>query len=60
MSLFGSLIGAALDVVTLPVDVVSDVVTAGNGEESAISRKARRLNRDVDQIMEDIENLELI
>ena len=47
--MFGSLLNAVANVVTIPLDVVSDVVTLGGTlteEESAIKKKLDKISKD--------------
>lgn len=56
MGLFGKLIALTIDTVTLPLDVAKDVVTLGGAatdEESAIARKLRKLQNEVDELGDD-------
>lgn len=60
MGFFGKLIKTSIDLVTLPVDVVKDVVTLGGAatdEESAIKKKLERLGDDVEEIREEADKL---
>ena len=60
MSLFGSLLKTGFDLVTLPVDVVHDVVTLGGAltdEDSALVNKAEKLLDDADDISDDLGDL---
>jgi len=56
MGLFGKLIALTIDTVTLPLDAAKDVVTLGGAvtdEESAIARKLRKLQNEVDELGDD-------
>lgn len=60
MGLFGSILKTAVDVVTIPVDVVSDVATLGGAiteTNSAIETKIKRLGNDLEDIRDDVSEL---
>lgn len=60
MGLFGKLLKTAIDVVTTPIDIVSDIVTMGgtlNDEESAVVKKARRLKNDLEETRDEVDKL---
>ena len=57
MGLFGDLIGGALEVVTAPLDITSDVL---NGNTRNTERKIRALKERTRDIVEDIEDLDLL
>jgi hypothetical protein len=61
MSIFGKLLKTGLDVVTLPVDVVKDVVTGGGltteREEPYTWSKLKRLDNDTEEIRDEIDKL---
>ena len=55
MGLFGGLFKLAADAVTLPLDVVKDVVTLGGeitDEESTILKKLGKLDDDMDELLD--------
>ena len=52
MGVFGSLIKSVVDVATLPLDVVKDVVSFG--EEEATIDKIDEIGEDLDNIIDDI------
>jgi hypothetical protein len=57
MGLFGKLLRLTVDVVTLPVNAVSDVFTLG-GElsesgESAVKKKLEKIEEELDEIADD-------
>lgn len=51
MGLFGSIVRTAVNVATLPVDVVKDVCTLGGAlteDESAVVKKLEKIKREAD------------
>jgi hypothetical protein len=60
MGLFGKLLKATFDVVTLPVDIAKDVVTMGgalNDSGSAVIKKLQRLEDDGEEIQDELDEL---
>ncbi|NIP56117.1 hypothetical protein GWN42_31255 [candidate division KSB1 bacterium] len=61
MSIFGSLLKTAYDVVTTPVEVVKDVATLGGAltdeNESYTVKKLKQIQKDSDDIRKDLEKL---
>jgi len=61
MSIFGKLLKTGFDVVTLPIDVVKDVVTgcglATDREEPYTCTKLKRLGDDSEEIRDEIDKL---
>ena len=60
MGLFGKLLKTTFDIVTTPIDIVKDVATLGGAlidEESALSKKAKRLKDDSEEIRDEIDKL---
>ncbi len=60
MGLFGKLLKTTIDIATTPIDIASDVLTMGgaaNETESKIADKARRLKRDLDEVVDEAEKL---
>ncbi len=60
MGLFGKLLKTTIDIATTPIDIASDVLTMGgaaNETESKIAAKARRLKRDLDEVVDEAEKL---
>jgi hypothetical protein len=60
MGLFGKLLKTTFDVVTTPIDLMKDVATLGGTlteEESALVKKAKRLNRDAEEIRNELDDL---
>lgn len=55
MGLFGGLIKLAVDVATVPLDVVSDVIAPLDGKKpEAIRGKTKEIVKDVKEIVEDL------
>ncbi len=61
MGLLGTLLGTAIDVVTIPLDICKDVgeVFEG-GKADNLSNKARELGEDVGDAIDDVRNIDLI
>ena len=61
MAFFGSLLKTAIHGATLPVDLVKDAATMGgiltNENESYLVKKARKIERDVDDLENDLDRL---
>lgn len=61
MGLFGKILKTAFDVVTLPVDVVKDVVTMGGSlneqEEPYVAQKFKNLGDDLEEIRNETDKL---
>ena len=60
MGLFGKLLKTAIDVATTPIDIVKDVVTLGGSitdEESALVKKAKRLQNDLEEVRDEVDDL---
>lgn len=60
MGLLGKILKTGIDMVTIPADVVKDVITLGgevNDEESAIKKKFERLGKDVEEIRDEADKL---
>ncbi len=60
MGLFGKVFKTVVDVATSPIDIVKDVVTLGGtitDEESAIAKKAKKLDYDLSAVLDEIEEL---
>jgi hypothetical protein len=57
MSLFGSILKTAIDVVTTPVDVVKDIASLGgtltDQDESYTVKKLKKLDKDLKDISDD-------
>lgn len=60
MGLFGKLLKTAIDVATTPIDAIKDITNLGGAitdEESALVKKARRLNEDLEETRSEIDKL---
>ena len=60
MGLLGKLIKTTIDIATLPIDVVSDVLTCGGATidaESAVKSKFGKLGDDLEEIKEESNKL---
>jgi len=60
MGLLGKIIKTGIDIATLPIDAVKDVVTLGGSitdEESAVLKKGKRLMSDVDEMRDAADKL---
>lgn len=61
MGLFGKLLKTTFDVVTTPIDIAKDVVTMGGSlsdqNEPYTSRKLKRLNNDLEEVRDEIDEL---
>jgi hypothetical protein len=57
MSIFGSLLKTAVDVVTLPIDIVKDAATLGGTlegkTETYTGKKLKRLDDDIESISDE-------
>ena len=55
MGLLGSLLNTAVDIVTLPISVVSDIVEVGTGEleESKTKEHIKDILKDVTDVFDD-------
>ncbi len=59
MGLFGDLIKTGFDIVTLPVAVVADVASLGQGR-SATKTVLENLHEDAQDMADDLDNLDLL
>lgn len=60
MGILGKLLKTTIDLATLPVDIVKDAATLGGAlteDKSAVSKKAKRLKRDLDEIRDETDKL---
>jgi hypothetical protein len=61
MGLFGKLLKTGFDVVTAPIEVAKDAVTLGglctDEEETYTSQRLKRLQKDSEEIREEIDEL---
>lgn len=61
MGIFGSLLKTTLDIATSPIDIAKDVLTLGgtitDENEPYTVQKMKRLNRDIEDIIDDVDDL---
>lgn len=61
MSILGKLLKTTIDIATLPIDIVADIVTLGgaiNDKDSTYtSKKIDKLSDDVDEIEDELDDL---
>lgn len=61
MGLLSTILGTAVDIITIPLDAISDIGDTLEGQKPKnLSGKAKKLGEDVGEAIENVTNLDLI